>query len=255
MTRIATFPSPTLPRSRAAFALSTLAALFWGTNFEATRIVLEGMDPWTAAAMRFVIATAAIMLWLGKDVPNKPIPDGLQRPKPPVCMIPSRQARRRRWRRSALPVCALFSMLSACCLMLDVCAVNVDWMHGRCPHIAHFRPPDFHRHPEMTQTLSGFFPFTVRLLARDGGRSGLCPGVSPPTPPTETRENDGKAICERFGAGRGNRTPDPEITNHVLYQLSYTGAFVGRRRPAPPLRPVLGSAAVIWTGRHARWLR
>ncbi|WP_374425372.1 DMT family transporter [Paracoccus sp. (in: a-proteobacteria)] len=65
MTRIATFPSPTLPRSRAAFALSTLAALFWGTNFEATRIVLEGMDPWTAAATRFVIATAAIMLWLG----------------------------------------------------------------------------------------------------------------------------------------------------------------------------------------------
>ena len=118
-----------------------------------------------------------------------------------------------------------------------------------------FSPPDFHRHPEMTQTRSGFFPFTVRLLARDGGRSGLCPGVSPPTPPTETRENDGKAICERFGAGRGNRTPDPEITNHVLYQLSYTGAFVGRRRPAPPLRPVLGSAAVIWIGRHARWLR
>ncbi len=25
------------------------------------------------------------------------------------------------------------------------------------------------------------------------------------------------------GAGRGTRTPDPEITNHVLYQLSYTG--------------------------------
>ncbi|MFO1164182.1 MAG: DMT family transporter [Paracoccus sp. (in: a-proteobacteria)] len=65
MTQIATFPSPTLPRSKAAFALSTLAALFWGTNFEATRIVLEGMDPWTAAATRFVIATAAIMLRLG----------------------------------------------------------------------------------------------------------------------------------------------------------------------------------------------
>lgn len=31
-------------------------------------------------------------------------------------------------------------------------------------------------------------------------------------------------IRKDFGAGRGNRTPDPEITNHVLYQLSYTGA-------------------------------
>ena len=27
-----------------------------------------------------------------------------------------------------------------------------------------------------------------------------------------------------FGAARGNRTPDPIITNDVLYQLSYCGA-------------------------------
>ena len=28
---------------------------------------------------------------------------------------------------------------------------------------------------------------------------------------------------ERSGAGEGTRTPDPIITNDVLYQLSYTG--------------------------------
>ena len=28
---------------------------------------------------------------------------------------------------------------------------------------------------------------------------------------------------ERRGAGEGTRTPDPIITNDVLYQLSYTG--------------------------------
>jgi len=48
-----------------AFALSALAAVFWGTNFEATRIVLHDLSPWTAAAGRFVFATAAIMVWLG----------------------------------------------------------------------------------------------------------------------------------------------------------------------------------------------
>ena len=39
-----------------AFALSALAAIFWGTNFEATRIVLQDLPPWTAAAGRFGIA-------------------------------------------------------------------------------------------------------------------------------------------------------------------------------------------------------
>src|SRR5690606_7634741 len=30
-------------------------------------------------------------------------------------------------------------------------------------------------------------------------------------------------LRERSGAGEGTRTPDPIITNDVLYQLSYTG--------------------------------
>jgi len=48
-----------------ALALSALAAVFWGTNFEATRIALIDLPPWTAAAERFAIAAVAIMLWLG----------------------------------------------------------------------------------------------------------------------------------------------------------------------------------------------
>ena len=32
------------------------------------------------------------------------------------------------------------------------------------------------------------------------------------------------------GAGEGTRTPDPLITNQMLYQLSYTGAFLGAER-------------------------
>lgn len=55
------------PRPRAetvAFALSALAAVFWGSNFEATRVVLQEMPPWTAAAGRFLIAALAILGWL-----------------------------------------------------------------------------------------------------------------------------------------------------------------------------------------------
>ncbi|WDR01766.1 EamA family transporter [Devosia algicola] len=48
-----------------ALATSALAAIFWGTNFEATRIVLEHLSPWTAAADRFAIAAVAILAWLG----------------------------------------------------------------------------------------------------------------------------------------------------------------------------------------------
>ncbi|SJZ68989.1 DMT family transporter [Consotaella salsifontis] len=48
----------------AALLASALAAIFWGTNFEATRIVLSELSPWTAGATRFVIAAAAILLWL-----------------------------------------------------------------------------------------------------------------------------------------------------------------------------------------------
>ena len=41
-----------------------------------------------------------------------------------------------------------------------------------------------------------------------------------------------RAICEislgpkKDGAGEGTRTPDPIITNDVLYQLSYTGILL-----------------------------
>lgn len=43
------------PNARALF-LSALAAIFWGTNFEATRLVLTDLPPWTAAALRFTLA-------------------------------------------------------------------------------------------------------------------------------------------------------------------------------------------------------
>ncbi len=44
--------------------LSAFAAIFWGTNFEATRIVLDHVTPWTAAAARFDLAAVAILAWL-----------------------------------------------------------------------------------------------------------------------------------------------------------------------------------------------
>ncbi|WP_319519270.1 DMT family transporter [uncultured Martelella sp.] len=47
-----------------ALGLSALSAIFWGTNFEATRIALSGLPPWTAAALRFAIAAIAILFWL-----------------------------------------------------------------------------------------------------------------------------------------------------------------------------------------------
>ena len=53
------------PRTdRAAFALSALAAVFWGTNFEATHLALASLPPWSAAGLRFAIAGAAILGWL-----------------------------------------------------------------------------------------------------------------------------------------------------------------------------------------------
>lgn len=36
-------------------------------------------------------------------------------------------------------------------------------------------------------------------------------------------------LGEAYGAARGIRTPDPIITNDVLYQLSYCGVCVERR--------------------------
>lgn len=58
--------NPALPHPETtALALSALAAIFWGTNFEATRIVLQDLPPWTAAASRFGVAAVAILIWLG----------------------------------------------------------------------------------------------------------------------------------------------------------------------------------------------
>ncbi|RBP94802.1 EamA-like transporter family protein [Rhodobacter sp. 140A] len=57
-------PPPEIRRAEgSAFVLSALAAVFWGSNFEATRIVLHELPPWTAAG-RFVFAAFGILLWL-----------------------------------------------------------------------------------------------------------------------------------------------------------------------------------------------
>lgn len=47
-----------------AGVFSALAAMFWGTSFEATHIALLELPPWTAAAGRFVFAAGAIVLFL-----------------------------------------------------------------------------------------------------------------------------------------------------------------------------------------------
>ncbi len=54
----------TTARNSSALILSALAAVFWGTNFEATRLVLIDLPPWTAAALRFALAAMAALLWL-----------------------------------------------------------------------------------------------------------------------------------------------------------------------------------------------
>ena len=58
-----------------------------------------------------------------------------------------------------------------------------------------------------------------------------------------------------YGAGRGNRTPDPRITNALLYQLSYAGTFFTLAAPSmalayhsyrpQPLHPVTALAAML----------
>lgn len=55
--------SPARAETR-ALVLSALSAIFWGTNFEATRIVLAEAPPWTAAALRFGAAALAALIWL-----------------------------------------------------------------------------------------------------------------------------------------------------------------------------------------------
>ena len=56
--------APASESERGAFILSAMAAVFWGSNFEATRIALLDLPPWTAAAGRVFIAVAATLLWL-----------------------------------------------------------------------------------------------------------------------------------------------------------------------------------------------
>ena len=56
--------APASESERGAFILSAMAAVFWGSNFEATRIALLDLPPWTAAAGRVFTAVAATLLWL-----------------------------------------------------------------------------------------------------------------------------------------------------------------------------------------------
>jgi hypothetical protein len=42
-------------------------------------------------------------------------------------------------------------------------------------------------------------------------------------------------ILEKDGAAEGTRTPDPIITNDVLYQLSYSGILLGVGPTMAPL--------------------
>lgn len=60
----APIPGPSAARERLAFALSAAAAVLWSSNFEATRIALHDLPPWTAAAGRFAIAAVVILLLL-----------------------------------------------------------------------------------------------------------------------------------------------------------------------------------------------
>lgn len=64
ITDIAKFPGSSRTGESLAFALSASAAVFWGSNFEATRIALRDLPPWTAASGRFVIAAVAILAWM-----------------------------------------------------------------------------------------------------------------------------------------------------------------------------------------------
>ena len=54
----------TIQGDTGALVISALAAVFWGTNFEATRIALLDLPPWSAAAGRVVLAVIASLLWL-----------------------------------------------------------------------------------------------------------------------------------------------------------------------------------------------
>lgn len=50
-------------------------------------------------------------------------------------------------------------------------------------------------------------------------------------------------LGERSGAGEGTRTPDPIITNDVLYQLSYTGQHLADPAKGPRSAALIASSS------------
>ncbi|WP_310622027.1 DMT family transporter [Flexibacterium corallicola] len=48
--------------SQTAVSLTLLATFFWGSNFQATKIAIASIPPWTASVERFSIAVIAIMV-------------------------------------------------------------------------------------------------------------------------------------------------------------------------------------------------
>lgn len=47
-----------------AVILTLLATLFWGSNFQATKLAISTMPPWTASAERFLIAVIVIFIYM-----------------------------------------------------------------------------------------------------------------------------------------------------------------------------------------------
>ncbi|UTJ46774.1 DMT family transporter [Atlantibacter subterranea] len=47
-----------------AVILTLLATLFWGSNFQATKVAIAAMSPWTASAERFLIAVVVIFIYM-----------------------------------------------------------------------------------------------------------------------------------------------------------------------------------------------
>ncbi len=57
---------------------------------------------------------------------------------------------------------------------------------------------------------------------------------------------------EENGAGEETRTPDPRITNALLYQLSYAGTWTADGRPRAVLRDGGESNAAGWEKQASR---
>ncbi|SLM64929.1 MULTISPECIES: DMT family transporter [Dickeya] len=48
---------------KSAIILTLLATLFWGANFQATKIALESLSSWTASSERFIVASLFIIIF------------------------------------------------------------------------------------------------------------------------------------------------------------------------------------------------